>query len=210
MAQEGVEAGDGGAVRGVDGDPGGVAHDVEAGVGGLPLLGEAGAQQAVDLHPAVEFLAEVLAAGVGDAQTQGELEHRGGARAVDGADGGGGVPGVTEGAQVVEEAGIEQGCDGGALEEFAGLPGVEGQGVKPSGRGIPGASRPRSRAAETGRPRSVQAESVARADGAIANQCRGRSRGVRVSSGGPRLRRGLRGSSGRAGVGGRGGGTARR
>ena len=56
---------------GVDGEPGGVADDVEAGVGGLPLLGEAGAEQPVDLDAAVEFLAEVLTTGVGDAYARG-------------------------------------------------------------------------------------------------------------------------------------------
>lgn len=166
--------GTGGSVRGVDGDPGGVADDVEGGVGGLPLLGEAGAEQPVHLDAAVEFLAEVLAAGVGDAQAQGELEHRGGARAVDGADGGGGVPGLAVRAQVVQKSRVAEGGDGGALEQVAGLPGVQGKGVVPWGNGSPGASRPRSCGAETGRPLSVQADSLARAAGSTANQCRGK------------------------------------
>lgn len=143
-------------------------------MGGLPLFREAGAEQPVHLDAAVEFLAEVLAAGVGDAQAQGELEHRGGAGAVDGADGGGGVPRVPVRAQVVQESGVAKGGDGGAPEQVAGLPGVKGKGVVPSGSGSPGTSLPRRRAAETGRPRSVQAESVARAEGATANQCRGK------------------------------------
>ncbi len=128
MTEQGVEAGDGGAVRGVHGHPGGVADDVEAGVGRLPLLGEAGAEQPVHLHASVEFLAEVLAAGVGDAQAQGELQHRGGARPVDGADGGGRVPGLSVRAQVVQESRVAEGGDAGALEEFAGLPGMQGKG----------------------------------------------------------------------------------
>ncbi len=138
VAQHGVESGDGGAVRGVDGDPGGVAHDVEAGVGRLPLFRESGAEQPVYLDTAVEFLAEVLAAGVGDAQAQGELEHRGGAGAVDGADGGGGVPGLAVRAQVVQEPGVAEGGDGGALEQVAGLPGVQGKGGRAVGQREPG------------------------------------------------------------------------
>lgn len=174
VAQQGVESGYGGAVRGVHGDPGGVADDVEAGVDRLPLLGQAGAEQPVDLDAPVQFLAEVLTAGVGDAQAQGELEHRGGARTVDGADGGGGVPGFAVRAQVVQEPCVAEGGDGGALEQVAGLPGVQRKGVAPSGSGSPGASRPRSWGAETGRPRSVQADSVARREGSTANQCRGK------------------------------------
>ncbi len=128
VADHDVEAGDGGAVRGVDGQPGGVADDVEARMGGLPLVDEAGPEQPVDLDAAVELLAEVLAAGVGDAQAEGELEHGRGAGAVHGADGGGGVPGGAVGAEVVEEAAVEEGADVGTVAEFAGLPGVEGQG----------------------------------------------------------------------------------
>ncbi len=128
MAQHDVESGDGSAVRGVDGDPGGVAHDVEAGVGRLPLFRETGAEQPVHLDAAVEFLAEVLTTGVGDAQAEGELEHRGGTGAEDGAHGGGGVPGLAVGADVVQESGIAEGGDGGALEQVAGLPGVQGKG----------------------------------------------------------------------------------
>ncbi len=138
VAQQGVESGHGGSVRGVHGDPGGVADDVEGGVGRLPLLGEAGAEQPVHLDAAVEFLAEVLAAGVGDAQAQGELEHRGRARAVDGANGGGGVPGLAVRAQVVQKSRVMEGGDGGALEQVAGLPGVQGKGGGAVGQREPG------------------------------------------------------------------------
>ena len=88
------------------------------------------AQQPVHLDAAVEFLAEVLPAGVGDAQAERELEHRGGAGAVDGADGGGGVPGVAVRAEVVQQSGVEQGGDVRAVPELAGLPGVQRAGAR--------------------------------------------------------------------------------
>ncbi len=123
-----VEAGHGAAVRVVDGEPGRVADDVEARVRGLPLLGQSAAQQPVHLDAPVEFLAEVLAPGVGDAQPQRELQHRGGARAVDGAYGGGGVPGGAVGAEVAEQTGLEQGRDLRAVAGLADLPGVQREG----------------------------------------------------------------------------------
>lgn len=125
MAEHHVEAPDGFAVQAVDGQPGGVADDVEARMGGVPLRGEPAAEQPVDLHSAVELLAEVLPAGVGDADAEGELEHHLGAGPVHGADGGGGVPAFAVRSQVVEESGVEQGGHFGTVPEFTGLPGVE-------------------------------------------------------------------------------------
>jgi hypothetical protein len=127
VADHHVKSGQGVAVLVVDGDPGRVADDVEAGVRCAPLLAEAAAQQAVHLDAPVEFLAEVLPPGVGDAQAQRQLEHRGGARAVDGADGGGGVPGRAVGAEVPEESGAQQGGRLGAVPDLARLPGVQRQ-----------------------------------------------------------------------------------
>lgn len=125
MAHHDIETGDGFAVRRVDGEPCGVADDVEAGVDGVPLRGEPAAEQPVDLHPSVEFLAEVLTTGVGDAYAEGELEHDVGTGLVDGPDGGGGVPALAVRSQVVEELRIEQRRDFGPVAQFAGLPGVE-------------------------------------------------------------------------------------
>jgi hypothetical protein len=65
-----VQSRHGQAVRVVHGEPGRVTDDVEARVGRAPPAGEAGAQQPVHLDAPVEFLAQVLAAGVGDAQGQ--------------------------------------------------------------------------------------------------------------------------------------------
>ena len=141
MADHDVESRQRFAVRGVDGEPGGVADDVEAGVGGLPLLAEPGPQQAVDLHAAVEFLAEVLTAGVGDAYAQRQFEHGVGAGPVHGADEDVGYQWLAVGAQVVQESGVEEGGDGGALREVAGLPGVQGQ-RDGTGRAIGGRREP--------------------------------------------------------------------
>lgn len=128
MPDHHVEAGDGAAVRVVDGEPGRVADDVEARVGGLPLFGQPAAQQPVHLDTPVEFLAEVLAPGVGDAQPQRELQHRGSARAMDGAYGGGGVPGGAMSAEVAQQTGFEQSRGLRAVPGLADLPGVQGQG----------------------------------------------------------------------------------
>lgn len=134
MPDHHVDSGDGTAVGPVDGEPGRVTDDVEGRVGRLPLLGQAAAQEPVHLDTAVEFLAEVLAAGVGDAQAQRELEHGGGAGAMDGAYGGGGIPGGAVGAQVLEQSGIEQRGGLGAVPDLAELPGCSGRAVRPSGR----------------------------------------------------------------------------
>lgn len=125
MAQHHVEARDGLSVRAVDGEPGGVADDVEARVDGVPLRSESAAEQPVDLYSAVEFLAEVLTTGVGDADTEGELEHDLGTWLMHGTDGRGGVPVLPVRSQVVKESGVEQGDHFGPVAEFAGLPGVE-------------------------------------------------------------------------------------
>lgn len=91
----------------------------------MPLPGESGAQQPVDLHAAVEFLAEVLPAGVGDAYAEGELQHEVDAGPPDGAHRGGGVPALAVRAEVVQQAGVGEGGDFGPHRQFACLPGVE-------------------------------------------------------------------------------------
>ena len=93
----------------------------------LPLRGQAAAQEPVDLDTAVEFLAEVLTAGVGDAQAQRELEHGGGAGAMDGSYGGGRVPGRAVGAEVLEQSGIEQGGGFGAVRTSRSCQGCRGR-----------------------------------------------------------------------------------
>lgn len=125
VAQHDVEAGNGFALGGVDREPGGVPDDVESGVDGVPLPGESGAQQPVDLHAAVEFLAEVLPAGVGDAYAEGEFQHEVDAGPLHGAHRGGGVPALAVRAEVVQQAGVGEGGDFGPHRQFAGLPGVE-------------------------------------------------------------------------------------
>lgn len=163
------------AVRAVDGEPGRVADDVESGVGRLPLLGEPGAQQSVDLDAAVEFLTEVLPTGVGDAQAERELQHGRRIGPVERTDGGGGVPGGAVRAEVTQKAGVEEGRGLGAVLEFARLPGVQGQ------RGVPvgqGQFRPGELEGElvcgSGRPRWVQAESIASTERFTAIQCTGK------------------------------------
>lgn len=128
MPDHHVEADHRGPVQRVDGQPGWVADDVEVRVFGVPLLGEAGAQQTVDLDAAVQFLAEVLPPGVGDAQRQRQLEHGGGAGTVNGTDGGGGVPRRAVRAEVAEETGVEEGGYFTAVPGLAQLPGVQRQG----------------------------------------------------------------------------------
>lgn len=125
VAEHDIESGDGPALRSVDGEPGRVADDVEAGMGGVPLRGESAAEQPVHLHSTVEFLAEVLTTGVGDAYAEGELEHDVGAGLMNGPDGGRGVPVLAVWTEVVEEVLIEQGGDFGPVAQFACLPGVE-------------------------------------------------------------------------------------
>lgn len=143
VADHHVEARHGVAVRVVHREPGRVADDVEARVGGLPLFGEAAAQQPVDLDTAVEFLTEVLPAGVGDAQAQRELQHRGGIGAVQGAYGGGGVPRGAMRAEVQEQSGVQKFRRIRAVADLADLPGVHRQrgvsvGQPQSGTGEPG------------------------------------------------------------------------
>jgi hypothetical protein len=138
-----VKSRHGGAVRSVDGEPGRIADDVEAGVRGPPFLGEAAAQQAMDLDTPVQFLAQVLPAGVGDAQAQRQLEHGGRAGAVDGAHGGGGVPGRAVGTEVAQQSRLEQGGRARAMPCLAQLPGVQRQGgvsigQRQTGSGDPG------------------------------------------------------------------------
>ncbi len=177
-------------------EPGGVAHDVEARVGRLPAGGQAGPQQPVHLGAAQQFLAQVLPAGVGDAQPQGELQHGGGTGPVDGAHGGGRVPGVAERAEVAQQPGLEQRPHGGPVADVTRLPGVQrqrrgavgqlhqpgtGEGGEQIGRG--------DRAAALG-PGGVRGEQrrVARRASAA-----GRSRAARASRRPPRCRRGPRG-----------------
>lgn len=128
MPDHHVEAGHGVAVERVDCEPGRVADDVEARVRRLPLLGQATAQQTVDLDPAVELFAQVLPAGVGDAQAQGQLEHRGGVGTVDGSHGGGGMPLGAVLAEVTEQSCVEQSGGFGAPLDLAQLPGVQREG----------------------------------------------------------------------------------
>ncbi len=107
-----------------------------------PLLCEAAAQQAVDFDAAVEFLTEVLPAGVGDGQAQRQLQHGGRAGAVERAYGRGGVPRGAMRSEVPEQAGVQQFRRLGAVADLADLPGVHGQCGVPVGQRQPGAGEP--------------------------------------------------------------------
>ncbi len=137
VAEHHVEPRDGDALGVVHGEPGRVPDDVEAGVLPLPARGEAGRQQPVDLDAPVQFLAEVLPAGVGDAYAEGELEHDPRPGPVHGADGGSGVPVLAVRAEVVDQTGLGEGADLGAVEQVGGLPGVYGDGDGAGGRAQP-------------------------------------------------------------------------
>ena len=161
-------------------------------------VGEPAAEQPVDLDASVEFLAEVLTTGVGDAYAEGELEHDGGTGPVDGPDGGGGVPARRRavrgrgGAPASSSAATSgrwlssRACQGwsgiGAVFRGSCSPcRVLGDQVARPVRGGPARSRPSRWPARSGRQPSSAA---------------GRSRATRVSRGGLRPRRGLRGSWG--------------
>ncbi len=127
VADHHVQSAQWGAVGIVDSQPGRVAHDVEARMHGMPLLRESAAEETVDFDAPVEFLTEVLAAGVGDTQAQRQLEHRGGSGSVDGSYGGGGPPGSAVSAEVTEQSRVQQGSRLRMVPDLARLPGVQGQ-----------------------------------------------------------------------------------
>ncbi len=173
VAEHRVEPGDGGALGVVDGEPGWIADDVEAGVRALPLLGESGGQEAVDLDAPVELLAEVLPAGVGDAYAEESLSMtRAPGRCTVRMEEVG-CQGSPCGAEVVEEAGLGEGADLGAVDQVGGLPGWTGTATVPGGVFSPSVCGPAVPLRWPGRLRS-RAESVAASERSTANQCSGK------------------------------------